>query len=197
MKTLKFLILLVIVVLLPNCSYLHNDVIEETKEVSIESSISNETFQEILSEINLKFTKTRSDGSFDLGDEEASQILDPLILDGKNIQDIIIKTVSIEESDISEEDLLNLMNLTEPELATLSFIVYQLNSNNIETRAVDTDRVLSCLGVAVGISSIKNLSLSGLVTAKTAMQVAKAVGKRYLGYIGVAIMIYDFADCIG
>lgn len=36
----------------------------------------------------------------------------------------------------------------------------------------------------------------GLITARTGLQILKSLEIRYLGYIGLAIAVYDFVDCV-
>jgi hypothetical protein len=57
---------------------------------------------------------------------------------------------------------------------------------------------MSCLGIATGYSSLKAiLNIEDLLDAKTLLKTLKAVGKRYLGYVGAVVMVYSFVKCMG
>jgi hypothetical protein len=57
---------------------------------------------------------------------------------------------------------------------------------------------MSCLGIATVYSSLKAiLNIEDLLDAKTLLKTLKAVGKRYLGYVGAAVMVYSFVKCMG
>ena len=61
-----------------------------------------------------------------------------------------------------------------------------------------TNRAVSCLASALGISAINDI-ISGtiaLTTVETGLQLLKVMGKRYLGYIGLAIAVYEFVECV-
>jgi hypothetical protein len=52
---------------------------------------------------------------------------------------------------------------------------------------------------AMGYAGIKELYVNTLAigTVETTMCALRLLGRRYLGWIGVAIMLYDFQDCMG
>lgn len=62
---------------------------------------------------------------------------------------------------------------------------------------VDWPRVSSSASAALGIAGIRELwtNTIALGTVETAVEALKLIGRRYLGNIGIALMIYDFADC--
>lgn len=59
-------------------------------------------------------------------------------------------------------------------------------------------RIRNCLGVALGIVGFRDLLLNTrkLGSVTTAIRALKLIGRRYLGWIGVALMVYDFVDCM-
>lgn len=71
-------------------------------------------------------------------------------------------------------------------------------TNGNATRSMTSEQIINCLGSAIGIGGgISGLSIKGLCTAQTALQALKAVAKRYcFGYIGLAISVYQFGDCL-
>lgn len=97
---------------------------------------------------------------------------------------------------LTKDEVNDLASLGDDDLALLSFIVYEMEQSETMSRAAVSSQLISCLAVATGISSIKEIWVSGLVNAKTITQALIAQGKRYLGYIGVALMVYSFVDCV-
>ncbi|WP_396179785.1 hypothetical protein [Flavobacterium sp.] len=129
-------------------------------------------------------------------ENEMQVILQPLIANGELIHNAMINeiTTTNEFQNLTEIEKQEILNLTDEQLAELSFIVnFQYQTNN-----VDWDRVRSCASFALGISGIRNLYLNtaALGTVETMIGALRLIGKRYLGYVGVALMIYDFADCV-
>lgn len=120
--------------------------------------------------------------------DSAEIYLKPFVLDGQSIQkNILVKL------DKNSQDYKYFQDMSEEQLASLSFLIYNLNAQ--DTRS-SSSRLRSCLATAVGVASIKELSVDGIITATTLSRALIAIGKRYLGYIGVALMVADFYDCI-
>lgn len=61
------------------------------------------------------------------------------------------------------------------------------------------DHFLDCVSVAFGISEINaaiNIgSLNAAAASKSTVRILKAVGRRYIGWLGVALMVRDFYNC--
>ena len=200
-KTFYWSILMLIVVGFSSCN---NDECVETEKVetemnesllNLETSLSQSDYEQLSANLST-IVNTRAS----INDEQACKnALLPLIKDGELIQKQILEQLSSEGSQKEINDYFT--DLSEEQLATLSFLVYNINemqnSEEVNTRAVSMSRVRDCLSFALGISMIKEIGLEGCITAATARQALIAVGKRYLGYIGLALMIADFADCIG
>ena len=98
------------------------------------------------------------------------------------------------------------MSLSDDELATLSMLYHVLSDDGIDIDKLNEDidglrisreRLLACLEFAVGITELKELTVRGVVNAVTIRKALSAIGRRYIGYVGVALMIYDFMDCVG
>lgn len=69
--------------------------------------------------------------------------------------------------------------------------------NPLMAKSVDGDRIISCLATTTGYSSIKAaININGLMSARTLMTTVKAIGKRYLGYVGTAVFVYNFSKCM-
>lgn len=65
------------------------------------------------------------------------------------------------------------------------------------------DEILDCLAVAVGVNGLKDLVINTktlatfeAATAKQMLRLVGKIGSRYLGWVGVAIMVRDFANCM-
>lgn len=174
-----------------SCSNNTEYLAEKHENLALKSNITAKEYKALLEMVasNLEYS-TRSTGSVEMTENEARKLLIPFIEDGKQIQHSLIDFI---DKDFSED----WHNMTETDLITISFLVCSINQNSTETKAVSSNQIFACLGVATGLAAIKDIGIGGLVNAKTALQVIKAVGKRYLGYIGVALMIADFATCIG
>lgn len=161
------------------------------QKLELSSSITETTLSAVRDVVSLGYN---SRGELD--ETECQEAITPLVTDGKNIQAQILEQLS---NSASVEDLEFFQNLSEEELASLSFLVYAITPDDTDvcSRGVDTDRLLHCAGVAVGYDAIKRLAVGEVITAVTIRQALIAIGKRYLGYIGLAIMVYDFVECVG
>lgn len=129
-------------------------------------------------------------------EDSCKKALQPLIKDGEQIRKQIIFQANISNKAIADS-LDFLKNMSESELAALSFVVYNLNQiNDTGTRSsLTSNKLRSCVAFAVGLDGLSNLSLRGVISATTLRRALFAIGKRYLGYIGIALMIADFYDC--
>ncbi|MTI89200.1 MAG: hypothetical protein FH748_14690 [Balneolaceae bacterium] len=130
--------------------------------------------------------------------EKLEEVLKPLVQKGNDYRKKIV-----ENSTENNQYLKDLENLSDEELAMVGFLsLFEKEMENKKRMKVagniDGGRIMSCLSIATGYSSIKAvLDVSGLMSARTLIAAVKAIGKRYLGYIGVAILVYSFADCMG
>jgi hypothetical protein len=123
-------------------------------------------------------------------------ILQPLIENGKDIHKSMIDEIrpSAEFQNLTFVEQQQITNLSETQLVELSLIV----NSQYQYQSVDWNRVRSCASFALGISGIRSLYTNTLAlgTVETMIGALKLLGKRYLGYVGIALMIYDFADCV-
>lgn len=158
---------------------------------------------------NVINNSTRSLGC-ELTENEAKQILKPLINDGKNIQRQLLDKKNIVGFNTHELDFVK--DMTDDQLAELSFTFNYLYKDSInESQTEESGKVWECLKYAIGIQGLSDLvkgeiELRGfkryyngtkmLMTAKTARQIICAFAKRTLGWVGIAWMIYDFSECM-
>src|SRR5690625_2436582 len=175
-----------------------NEVLSEIKFKTSFRTSSFKTRLEVLNEV-LSEIKFKKDIIHELRDDEVKEILNPLLENGKVLHREMI--LFLEENNgfegLSPEEHHNISYLTDEQLIELSFITY--NQYQYATNSdIDWDRVRSCASFALGIQGIKTLYTNTLAlgTVETMVGALKLIGKRYLGYIGIALMIYDFVDCL-
>lgn len=139
---------------------------------------------------------------------EATQMLQPFIDDGRMIQQQILQNKDKYHLTIDESQAM--MRMTDAQLAEMSFTLSTIY-NDAVAQGVSQDDIVDCLLHATGIENIADFLMflgegtatgqyiTGtrlLINAKTAKDIIWAFGKRTVGIIGVAFMVYDFADCI-
>lgn len=120
-------------------------------------------------------------------------IMEPLIQNGKHLQSQMLNSLSRsgEISKLSLSESISLHNLTEKELAELALLTSFSYSASIDPR------IRSCLSAAVGVAAIYDLieNTAALGRVQTTIGALRLIGRRYLGWIGLGLMIADFTDC--
>lgn len=211
-KTFLFVICFFMVVFTIGVVSCTNDVNEDSiadendsSIVFIESSISVNQMDSLSNVIkNVINSSTRSLGC-ELAENEAKQILKPLINDGKNIQRQLLDKKTIVGFNTHELNFVK--DMTDVQLAELSFTF-----NYVYKNSMNESQILECLKYAIGIQGLSDLVKNGfeigggfytyyngtrmLMTAKTARQIICAFAKRTLGWVGIAWVIYDFSECM-
>lgn len=197
MKTCRFLFLSLITYLLFSCA---DEVgsIDSSQNVQLKSNITNAIFEDVANKLYERLNSTRGNEEVNFSEEDAQQILKPFIADGEELRNSLMSQIILAEDKMGlmKDEVDGLASLGDDDLALLSFIVYEMGKSETKSRAAVSSQLISCLEVAVGISSIKEMWISGLVNAKTITQALIAQGKRYLGYVGVALVVYSFVDCV-
>lgn len=124
------------------------------------------------------------------------ETLEPMILNGKEIHQEILNQVDLKDPrfELSQDDIDQITSMDDLELAQLSFVY---SSANVSAEW-DTDTVMNCLGAALGISEIYGLiqNTAQLATAQGAVRVLKLLARRYIGWVGVAVAVYSFGNCM-
>lgn len=192
-KTFLFVICFFMVVFTIGVVSCTNDVNEDSiadendsSIVFIESSISVNQMDSLSNVIkNVINSSTRSLGC-ELTENEAKQILKPLINDGKNIQRQLLDKKTIVGFNTHELNFVK--DMTDVQLAELSFTF-----NYVYKNSMNESQILECLKYAIGIQGLSDLvkgeiELRGfkryyngtkmLMTAKTARQIICAFAKR-------------------
>ncbi len=138
---------------------------------------------------------------------ELKLILSPLIENGQLIyNELLSKLENTEEYiNLSNEDKDIIYNLSSFQMAELSLLLSMSPINeNIYGEDVmqlyssgNGQLILDCLGAATGVADIVVIvkGYRGLNT-RDVVRILKKTGARYLGYIGLALAIIDFIDCV-
>lgn len=131
-------------------------------------------------------------------EEEMRIILEPLVENGRSLHNEIISQIDLYDPqyELTQEDIDEIQNLNDEQLAQLSFVMSTTYSNVASYGGPDPT-VRACLAVAVGIAGLYDLiaNTAALGAAETTIAALRLLGRRYLGWIGVGLMIYDFMDC--
>lgn len=136
--------------------------------------------------------------SINYSDPEIEGIMAPLVDNGRSIHAQLLNQINNSSvwNTLSEEDKQSILNLTDQELAELSFIISI--TNQIVTTDVDWERIKNCGSAALGVGVVKELvkNTAALASAEVASQILLLVGKRTLGWVALGWLIWDFYDCV-
>jgi hypothetical protein len=132
---------------------------------------------------------------------EIKSIVTPLIKNGKEIHNELLLNLksSKEWNSLTNKEKEILINFSDVQLAELSLIFIELQNNITLREEDDWTEVRSCLSGALGLGELYYLLVQNpraLATARGTLSLLKHIGGRYLGYIGLGLAIFDFADCI-
>ena len=174
----------------------------------IDGGVSEDVYKDATFKIwhTIKYS-SRAAGN-ELTASEATQMLQPFIDDGRMIQQQILQNKDKYHLTIDESQAM--MRMTDAQLAEMSFTLTTVY-NDAVTQGVSQDNIVDCLLRATGIEDIADLvefitegktarlyftGTKMLMSANTAKKIVTAFAKRTAGIVGVAFMVYDFADCI-
>lgn len=196
----KHVLLLFIVASTVSCtSQISEDETYSTTSPKSKHIITNETVKDIalqLSKSIVATTRTEILPDAELIESEYKEILAPFVHDGRLMREELYEQSNSKTPrySLTEEELEWLQYMRDEDFATMSFILYAIDAEELKYGQVG-----KCfIGATLGITSINTITnLKGLFRAKTALQVFKAIGKRYFfGYLGLAYTVYDFAVCM-
>lgn len=129
-------------------------------------------------------------------EEEMQELLEPLVENGEDLHSEMITFLQEngEFDNMTLEEQNELMNLDEQQLAELSFVM----SNAYDARISIDPRIRNCVSTALGIGAVRDLVMNtaALGTVETTIAAIRLIGRRYIGWIGVAWMVMDFVDCM-
>ena len=125
---------------------------------------------------------------------EFKNALKPLIENGHKLKELLLPYYD----DIDNDDVV---------LSATVFIISAFNLPNCKpfyegsgpSYAPSAEQIFHCLAAVVGYYTAKDLMVKatvGLATATTVWAVVRALAKKYAGYAGLALMIYEFYQCL-
>lgn len=160
-------------------------------------SIANE-----ISKLNLPSNNLKSISKND--EAQIEKIITPLINNGEQLfSEIITQLKETKEwKELTENEKADILNMSSEQKAQLSLFFMSYSSENksqtLKATELRKSKAVSCLASALGITAINDIvsGIGALMTAEKGLQVLKIMGKRYLGYIGLAIAVYEFVDCV-
>jgi hypothetical protein len=177
--------------------------------VCINSSLTSDEYNNIVNRISNKIKYSTRSLGYEVTENEAKEILTPLITNGQQIQQQFLEFK--DTLDLTDEEVLIVENLTESQLAELSFTLNTIYNDAVETESISSEDIIECLKYATGIEDLLDILEAAdevenikkiyqgtkmLMTAKTTKQIIRALAKRTSGYVGIVWMIYEFGDCI-
>lgn len=203
-----FFVLVVSFLLFTSCK--NEEIIKEKQVDKIEIKTKTLSFGDIsimaesLRKLNIVEIKANALSVKQSNEEEIQQIILPLIENGNQIhKELIDKLIgTFEWNSLPESEKSEILNMSDTQKAqvALFYITYPLNSTDHQYKAtaISNEEALHCLSAAVGLTAIETI-ISGsaaLTTVETTVALLKVMGKRYLGYIGLALAIYEFVECV-
>jgi len=200
-KISTFVLSICILLLLSSCQKR-----EPVIESNFLSSIKTKPLSfEVVENISTKIKANKSFMSVSIekknSETEIKNIVTPLIKNGKEIHNELLSNLksSQEWNSLTYKEKETLINFSDVQLAELSLIFIEIQ-NNIPLKENDNwTHIRSCLSGALGLGELYYLLIQNpraLATARGTLSLLKHIGGRYLGYIGLGLAIFDFADCI-
>lgn len=139
---------------------------------------------------------------------KAQQLMEPFVEDGLHLRKQIVRQVEMDPT--MKVEATYFKNLSDEDCAALSFVFHSIEEADLDTKiitetldaeqnntkTITKERLFHCVSFAAGYDILKELSVEGIVTAVTVRQALIAIGKRYMGYVGLVLMVYDFVECI-
>lgn len=211
---LKALVTLLCVFALAGCE--QNIEIGKTSEMQqqeillktkIDDNLCNKVESSVINYLCNKIS-TRSVNS--ISETEVGEILAPLAGNGACVRDELVSLSEAGMLDISEAEAQELNEMEPDELAAFAYFLNVLETSEEENVAIEQkgemlecklSDVVECIGFATGVSALNGIwsyvdGTATICTAKTAFTLARGFIGRTLGFVGVAIAIYDFVDCM-
>jgi hypothetical protein len=148
--------------------------------------------------------KSLNDSVAEIKIEESLQ---GLVENGENIKNDLINTLKStnQYETLSDEDKFLINNLSDQQLAQFALFFYQEKISKTEKanflpskqQVSETAVMRTCISTALGITGLTNLYFNAakLATVDTAIAALKIIGQRYASWVGVGLMVYEFADC--
>ena len=182
-----------------SCSDEVNNTKKETDGVLITCNISDKQIKDINKKMQDLFNVSRTNSAVSITEEQAMDILSPLIPQGLSIRNQIVNNAELGNLNISADELQLLLNMDDSQLAELAY--YIVTVADIDPELYDDgmkkytgQQLLDCLSTAIGLDAVTGLwgyidGTATLVSASSAWTIGRALIGRTLGWVGVAYAI--------
>lgn len=189
-----------------SCSDEVNNTKKETDGVLITCNISDKQIKDINKKMQDLFNVSRTNSAVSITEEQAMDILSPLIPQGLSIRNQIVNNAELGNLNISADELQLLLNMDDSQLAELAY--YIVTVADIDPELYDDgmkkytgQQLLDCLSTAIGLEAVTGLwgyidGTATLVSASSAWTIGRALIGRTLGWVGVAYAIYSYVECL-
>jgi hypothetical protein len=172
---------------------------QQQESVSNMKDVTIESLDFIKNDLNIQELKKEKSLTFsDEIEVKAKKELTPIIENGLNV----LYSYGLTDKDILE----NFESLEDPKIALLALAIVSVESTeethaNLNSFLVNNSfaaqpSIGSCAMDALGIPASLLMGTAKGTSAKAIMKAAGKLAGRTIGYIGLAIAIYDFADCM-
>lgn len=192
--------------------------LEHLHTCKIESKLTDTEMTDLHKKLFEYINSPSTRGYGEESEEKAREILSPLIADGVNIRNQILYYLEKDNNAKTFQKEIDMLdNLNQEQLASLSFVIYNIDDNNpvwgytissngdispeILNQPYTIGQIADCLSVAFGIDIAKSVynyikGTQTLMSASTALEIASAFGRRTIGWIGIAYCAYQFGTCL-
>lgn len=172
----------------------------------ITCNISDKQIKDINKKMQDLFNVSRTNSAVSITEEQAMDILSPLIPQGLSIRNQIVNNAELGNLNISADELQLLLNMDDSQLAELAY--YIVTVADIDPELYDDgmkkytgQQLLDCLSTAIGLDAVTGLwgyidGTATLVSASSAWTIGRALIGRTLGWVGVAYAIYSYVECL-
>ena len=169
-----------------------------TEEEQLTLNKSNEKVFSLNLPLNLEPFETLSPLDIDnLTEYQAIDLVQPIVDSGTILYNGLINQIvgTTEWLSLSSQEQFEILNLTPQQKAMLEVIYNAANTD----ASSGSPRWVDCAVAALGFNRAYTLFASAFrvgMSATTAIQVLKFVGLKYLGYIALAVAVYEFVQCV-
>lgn len=184
MKNLKFYAFLFLL-----SSFISSCVNEENNIFELNEHANVESLREVVKTQTSFNKKTKFSKRSNLNEDEAKVFLEP----------IINETVSVLlNSGISENEIITEFgSLNSPEIALMSVALLNENSSyNTENQSKKERDVIDCAARAFTGIKIHEGFWNSFTNRRVLLRAVGKLATRTLGFVGAALVVYEFADCM-
>lgn len=177
----------------------------------IKTNIEDTLYEDVTNRIE-ELRNRESRAAMVVTENQMKSVMEPLVPSGVQICNQLLDVSNKGLLEMTEEEVYAVTNLSEADMAALAYTMktieqamdeYSNNDNSAQVvKELTRDDYIDCIGYALlgcsGISSgcayiEQTVKLASVTTAK---QIATALFKRTLGWVGAAYAAYEFSDCL-